>query len=99
MRAVAIVILKRFARTLSWTRVFKADCVLFQPRKALVEQLSRVLPDDSLPDAVSLVSLADPGAAVLATRLQERNHRVLTTASPADIRATFTCLVTRIQKL
>ncbi|KAK9310027.1 hypothetical protein QLX08_000504 [Tetragonisca angustula] len=69
-----------------------------EPRKALVEQLSRVLPDDSLPDAVSLVSLADPGAAVLATRLQERNHRVLTTASPADIRATFTCLVTRIQK-
>ncbi|XP_026670571.1 phosphofurin acidic cluster sorting protein 2 isoform X4 [Ceratina calcarata] len=69
-----------------------------EPRKALVEQLSRVLPDDSLPDAVSLVSLADPGAAVLATRLQERNQRVLTTASPADIRATFTCLVTRIQK-
>ncbi|CAG5106742.1 Similar to PACS1: Phosphofurin acidic cluster sorting protein 1 (Homo sapiens) [Cotesia congregata] len=32
-----------------------------EPRKALVEQLSRVLPDDSLPEAVSLVSLADPG--------------------------------------
>ncbi|XP_068986939.1 phosphofurin acidic cluster sorting protein 2 isoform X4 [Bombus flavifrons] len=75
-----------------------ADLNSSEPRKALVEQLSRVLPDDSLPDAVSLVSLADPGAAVLATRLQERNHRVLTTASPADIRATFTCLVTRIQK-
>ncbi|OAD55030.1 Phosphofurin acidic cluster sorting protein 2 [Eufriesea mexicana] len=74
------------------------DMLAGLPRKALVEQLSRVLPDDSLPDAVSLVSLADPGAAVLATRLQERNHRVLTTASPADIRATFTCLVTRIQK-
>ncbi|XP_043673315.1 phosphofurin acidic cluster sorting protein 2 isoform X6 [Vespula pensylvanica] len=69
-----------------------------EPRKALVEQLSRVLPDDSLPEAVSLVSLADPGGAVLAARLQERNHKVLTTASPADIRATFTCLVTRIQK-
>ncbi|XP_006617338.1 phosphofurin acidic cluster sorting protein 2 isoform X1 [Apis dorsata] len=75
-----------------------ADLNSSEPRKALVEQLSRVLPDDSLPDAVSLVSLADPGAAILATRLQERNHRVLTTASPADIRATFTCLVTRIQK-
>ncbi|XP_076665880.1 phosphofurin acidic cluster sorting protein KrT95D isoform X2 [Andrena cerasifolii] len=75
-----------------------ADLNSSEPRKALVEQLSRVLPDDSLPDAVSLVSLADPGGAVLATRLQERNHRVLTTASPADIRATFTCLVTRIQK-
>ncbi|XP_029042868.1 phosphofurin acidic cluster sorting protein 2 isoform X3 [Osmia bicornis bicornis] len=75
-----------------------ADLNSSEPRKALVEQLSRVLPDDSLPDSVSLVSLADPGGAVLATRLQERNHRVLTTASPADIRATFTCLVTRIQK-
>ncbi|XP_014298743.1 phosphofurin acidic cluster sorting protein 2 isoform X3 [Microplitis demolitor] len=69
-----------------------------EPRKALVEQLSRVLPDDSLPEAVSLVSLADPGGAVLAARLQERNLRVLTTASPADIRATFTCLIARIQK-
>ncbi|XP_077281116.1 phosphofurin acidic cluster sorting protein KrT95D isoform X3 [Temnothorax americanus] len=69
-----------------------------EPRKALVEQLSRVLPDDSLPEAVSLVSIADPGGAVLAAKLQERNHKVLTTASPADIRATFTCLVTRIQK-
>ncbi|KZC06685.1 Phosphofurin acidic cluster sorting protein 2 [Dufourea novaeangliae] len=75
-----------------------ADLNSSEPRKALVEQLSRVLPDDSLPDAVSLVSLADPGGALLATRLQERNHRVLTTASPADVRATFTCLVTRIQK-
>ncbi|XP_053994377.1 phosphofurin acidic cluster sorting protein 2 isoform X3 [Hylaeus volcanicus] len=75
-----------------------ADLNSSEPRKALVEQLSRVLPDDSLPDAVSLVSLADPGGAVLAARLQERNQRVLTTASPADIRATFTCLVTRIQK-
>ncbi|XP_076378835.1 phosphofurin acidic cluster sorting protein KrT95D isoform X9 [Megalopta genalis] len=75
-----------------------ADLNSSEPRKALVEQLSRVLPDDSLPDAVSLVSLSDPGGALLAARLQERNHRVLTTASPADIRATFTCLVTRIQK-
>ncbi|XP_076289562.1 phosphofurin acidic cluster sorting protein KrT95D isoform X4 [Lasioglossum baleicum] len=75
-----------------------ADLNSSEPRKALVEQLSRFLPDDSLPDAVSMVSLADPGGALLATRLQERNHRVLTTASPADIRATFTCLVTRIQK-
>lgn len=90
-------ILKQIACISRW--ILKWNAYHFQPRKALVEQLSRVLPDDSLPDAVSLVSLADPGAAVLATRLQERNHRVLTTASPADIRATFTCLVTRIQKL
>ncbi|XP_020287388.1 phosphofurin acidic cluster sorting protein 2 isoform X2 [Pseudomyrmex gracilis] len=69
-----------------------------EPRRALVEQLGRVLPDDSLPEAVSLVSIADPGGAVLAARLQERNLKVLTTASPADIRATFTCLVARIQK-
>ncbi|XP_011142665.1 phosphofurin acidic cluster sorting protein 2 isoform X3 [Harpegnathos saltator] len=75
-----------------------ADLNNTEPRKALMEQLGRVLPDDSLPEAVSLVSIADPGGAVLAARLQERNHRVLTTASPADIRATLTCLVTRIQK-
>ncbi|EFN73764.1 Phosphofurin acidic cluster sorting protein 2 [Camponotus floridanus] len=75
-----------------------ADLNSTEPRKALVEQLGRILPDDSLPEAVSLVSIADPGGAVLAARLQERNHRVLTTVSPADIRATFTCLVTRIQK-
>ncbi|XP_011870597.1 PREDICTED: phosphofurin acidic cluster sorting protein 2 isoform X3 [Vollenhovia emeryi] len=75
-----------------------ADLNNTEPRKALVEQLSRVLPDDSLPEAVSLVSIADPGGAALAAKLQERNHKVLTTASPADIRATFTCLVTRIQK-
>ncbi|XP_050446133.1 phosphofurin acidic cluster sorting protein 2 isoform X3 [Cataglyphis hispanica] len=75
-----------------------ADLNNTEPRKALVEQLSRILPDDSLPEAVSLISIADPGGAVLAARLQERNHKVLTTVSPADIRATFTCLVTRIQK-
>ncbi|XP_070151486.1 phosphofurin acidic cluster sorting protein 2 isoform X4 [Polyergus mexicanus] len=75
-----------------------ADLNNTEPRKALVEQLSRVLPDDSLPEAISLVSIADPGGAVLAARLQERSHKVLTTVSPADIRATFTCLVTRIQK-
>ncbi|XP_018305402.1 phosphofurin acidic cluster sorting protein 2 isoform X2 [Mycetomoellerius zeteki] len=75
-----------------------ADLNNTEPRKALIEQLSRVLPDDSLPEAVSLISIADPGGAVLAAKLQERNHKVLTTASPADIRATFTCLVTRIQK-
>ncbi|KAK0164559.1 hypothetical protein PV328_003174 [Microctonus aethiopoides] len=69
-----------------------------EPRKALVEQLTRVLPDDLLPEAVSLVSLVDQGGAVLAAKLQERNLRVLTTASPADIRATFTCLIARIQK-
>lgn len=69
-----------------------------EPRKALVEQLCRVLPDDCLPDSIALVSLSDPGGAALAARLQERNIRVLTTASPADIRATFTCLIARIQK-
>uniref|UniRef100_A0ABD2VZS2 Phosphofurin acidic cluster sorting protein 2 n=1 Tax=Trichogramma kaykai TaxID=54128 RepID=A0ABD2VZS2_9HYME len=69
-----------------------------EPRKALVEQLGRVLPDDALPDSVCLVSLSDPGGAVLAARLQEAQLRVLTTASPADVRATFTCLIARLQK-
>ncbi|XP_063977690.1 phosphofurin acidic cluster sorting protein 2 isoform X1 [Diachasmimorpha longicaudata] len=69
-----------------------------EPRKALVEQLVRVLPDDCLPESIAIVSLADAGGAVLAARLQERHIRVLTSASPADIRATFTCLMARIQK-
>ncbi|XP_023245511.1 phosphofurin acidic cluster sorting protein 2 [Copidosoma floridanum] len=69
-----------------------------EPRKALVEQLGRVLPDDTLPESVALISLSDPGGAVLAARLQERNIKVLTTASSADVRATFTCLIARIQK-
>ena len=64
-----------------------------------MEQLTRVLPDDNLPESVSIVTISDPGGAVLAARLQERNLRVLTTASPADVRATLTCLVTRLQKL
>ncbi|XP_011503606.1 PREDICTED: phosphofurin acidic cluster sorting protein 2 [Ceratosolen solmsi marchali] len=69
-----------------------------EPRKLLVEQLSRVLPDDTLPDSIALVSLSDPGGAILAANLQDRNIRVLTAASPADVRATFTCLIARIQK-
>lgn len=79
-------------------REYNIKILSLQPRKALVEQLGRVLPDDTLPDSVALVSLSDPGGAVLSTRLQERNLRVLTTASPADVRATFTCLIARIQK-
>ncbi|KAJ8670159.1 hypothetical protein QAD02_001418 [Eretmocerus hayati] len=52
------------------------DAINAEPRKALVEQLGRVLPDDYLPESISLVSLSDPGGAVLAARLQERNLRV-----------------------
>ncbi|KAG8226470.1 hypothetical protein J437_LFUL008768, partial [Ladona fulva] len=66
----------------------------------LLEQLSRVLPpaDDWIPDHVALVSAADPAGALLAARLQERQLKVVSTVGGADVRATLTCLVTKIQK-
>ncbi|CAB3384170.1 Hypothetical predicted protein [Cloeon dipterum] len=68
-----------------------------QPRKALMEQLSRLMPADEaiLPDHVILVP---EGAANLAARLVERQQRVLSVAGTADVRATMTCLVSKLQK-
>jgi hypothetical protein len=71
------------------------------PRKQLTEQLSRVLPTDdaSIPDHITLVNVGDPQGSLLATRLQERQQKVISTLGPADIRAAVTCLVSKIQKL
>ncbi|XP_065343426.1 phosphofurin acidic cluster sorting protein 2 isoform X3 [Cloeon dipterum] len=68
-----------------------------QPRKALIEQLSRLMPADEaiLPDHVILVP---EGAANLAARLVERQQRVLSVAGTADVRAAMTCLVSKLQK-
>ncbi|XP_069681566.1 phosphofurin acidic cluster sorting protein 2 isoform X2 [Periplaneta americana] len=70
------------------------------PRKQLTEQLSRVLPadDSSIPDHITLVNVGDPQGSLLATRLQERQQKVISTLGPADIRAAVTCLVSKIQK-
>ena len=74
---------------------------LLQPRKVLLEQLSRVLPSDSdtLPDQVILANTCDRQGAHVAAKLAERgNNRVICTAGPADVKATLTCLVSKIQK-
>ncbi|GLH16283.1 Phosphofurin acidic cluster sorting protein 2 [Gryllus bimaculatus] len=85
--------------------VLSEMCYVRQPRKALLEQLARVLPPDDpgLPDHVTLVSGADPAGGLLAARLQDRGaatgqHKVVSTLGPADVRATVTCLVAKIQK-
>lgn len=69
------------------------------PRKVLLEQLSRILPaDDSLPDQVILANTGDPQASHVASKLSDTGTKVILTAGPADVRATLTCLVTRLQK-
>merc|ERR1719445_2581529 len=69
------------------------------PRKVLIEQLHRVLPsDDSLPDQIILANTGDPQASHVASKLSETVAKVICTAGPADVRATLTCLVTRLQK-
>ncbi len=75
----------------------------FQPRKVLLEQLSRVLPSDgdnssSLPDQLILANTCDRQGAHLAAKLGDSNRRVICTAGPADVRAALTCLVAKIQK-
>merc|ERR1719228_1441387 len=69
------------------------------PRKVLIEQLQRILPaDDSLPDQIILANTGDPQASHVASKLSETVAKVICTAGPADVRATLTCLVTRLQK-
>ena len=74
--------------------------LLQQPRKALLEQLTRVLPpdSDSLPDQLILANTCDRQGAHLAAKLADFGHRVICTAGQADVRATLTCLVAKIQK-
>lgn len=55
--------------------------------------------EDFVPDQLCLVNTGDPLGALLASRLQDRQHKVICTASSADVRATISCLVNKIQKL
>ncbi|XP_071439474.1 phosphofurin acidic cluster sorting protein 2 [Hetaerina americana] len=82
------------------SEIMSSKSSLQMPRKMLLEQLSRILPpaDDWIPDHVALVSAADPAGALLAARLQERQLKVVSTVGGADVRATLTCLVGKIQK-
>ena len=89
-------------RSLVGTNYAQTDNVA--PRKVLLEQLSRVLPSDGdnlvgLPDQIILANTCDRQAAHVATKLEERGgHRVVCTAGPADVRATLTCLVAKLQR-
>lgn len=75
--------------------------VCVQPRKALLEQLSRLLPPDDgiLPEHVVLVAAGEGAGSALAARLTERQQRVFSIMGPADVKATMTCLISKIQKL
>lgn len=70
------------------------------PRKVLLEQLARVLPveDVHLPDHVVLVNTGESHGALLAAHLTEHGHRVITTMATADVKATVSHLVNKIQK-
>ncbi|XP_069941272.1 phosphofurin acidic cluster sorting protein 2 isoform X4 [Cherax quadricarinatus] len=70
------------------------------PRKVLLEQLARVLPleDVQLPDHVVLVNTGDSHGALLAAHLTEHGHRVITTMALADVKATVSHLVNKLQK-
>ncbi|RZF43084.1 hypothetical protein LSTR_LSTR001262 [Laodelphax striatellus] len=75
------------------------DTAASEPRKVLLEQLQRVLPaDDFVPDQLYLVNTGDPLGALLASRLQDRQLKVICTACTADVRATIASLVNKIQK-
>ena len=65
----------------------------------LLEQLARILPmeDTQLPDHVVMVNTAESHGSLLAGHLT--GHRVITTMMPADVRATVSHLVTKLQKL
>ncbi|XP_042236143.1 phosphofurin acidic cluster sorting protein 1-like isoform X2 [Homarus americanus] len=70
------------------------------PRKVLLEQLARVLPveDVQLPDHVVLVNTGESHGALLAAHLTEHGHRVITTMALADVKATVSHLVNKLQK-
>eukprot|EP00058_Branchiostoma_floridae_P027747 XP_002613238.1 hypothetical protein BRAFLDRAFT_73177 [Branchiostoma floridae] len=72
------------------------------PHKSLYDQLAHIIPsDEHLPDSVVLVNTAEWQAQtqLLAQKLQELHHRVVCTSSQADVNATFSFLVAKIQKL
>ena len=89
-----------FKHCASFVIIFLLLLLLQQPRKALLEQLSRILPSDSdtLPDQLILANTCDRQGAHLAAKLVDYGHRVICTAGQADVRATLTCLVAKIQK-
>lgn len=70
-----------------------------EPRKAFMDQLSKVLPpEDKMPEILCLIHYADSLSSKLASKLENYNFKVVTPAGLADVRATFLCIVNKIQK-
>ncbi|XP_050438324.1 phosphofurin acidic cluster sorting protein 1 isoform X2 [Adelges cooleyi] len=70
-----------------------------EPRKALMEQLSKVLPpEDKIPEVLCLVHYTHPLGGQLATKLQNYNFKVITPAGLADVRASFLYIINKLQK-
>ncbi|KAK3700294.1 hypothetical protein RRG08_033571 [Elysia crispata] len=70
------------------------------PRKALLEQLGQVfdLAEDHLPESLFLVSSSEWQGQMLAQKVQDRQLRVISTCSDADVKAAVCFLVNKIQK-
>ncbi|XP_050531583.1 phosphofurin acidic cluster sorting protein 1 isoform X3 [Daktulosphaira vitifoliae] len=72
---------------------------MVEPRKVLMEQLSKVLPpEDKMPEVLCLIHYSDPLGGQLASKLQNYNFKVITPAGLADVRAAFMCIINKIQK-
>ncbi|KAG1700083.1 Phosphofurin acidic cluster sorting protein 2 [Nymphon striatum] len=71
------------------------------PRKIVVEQLNKIfsVADDQIPDHIAMINMNDSLCQILSTRLTDlKSLRVVCTASIADIRYTFSSLISKIQK-
>lgn len=69
------------------------------PQKTVLEQLARIFPsDDSIPDHVIVVNAIDVVGNCLAVQFLERDENVITILSNSDLRASFSCLMNKIQK-
>ncbi|KAL3873158.1 hypothetical protein ACJMK2_036310 [Sinanodonta woodiana] len=75
-------------------------CVENLPRKALLDQLGIILGDvdDRLPVHVFLVNTAEWQGQLLTQKLQEKQFKLICTCSDADVKASVSALVTKIQK-
>ncbi|XP_054722082.1 phosphofurin acidic cluster sorting protein 1-like [Uloborus diversus] len=69
------------------------------PQKTVLEQLARIFPsDDSIPDHVLVINAIDVVGNCLAVQLLDREENVITILSNSDLRASFSCLMNKIQK-
>lgn len=75
------------------------DTTPSEPRKILLEQLSKILPaDDVPPDHLVLVSVSEIGGTAIANRMADWQHKVVGTAGMGDVRAAVNCFIGKIQK-